>query len=506
MYPCPECKKSFELDNVPEKDQVVFCPYCNNAIIFVDTLNISKDSIVGGFRIIEKIGQGGMGSVYLAEQVSMKRKVALKILDENMIQDKEAIDQFMKEVKTTALLEHPAIVKAIDAGVDHDTYYFAMSYVEGTDLETFLDTKGRLTEIRALKYAIRIAEALKYAWDNHRLLHRDIKPGNIMVDSDDEPFLLDMGIAQHFSESFEKQDLVDGSPYYMSPEQTFAEPLSWSSDLYSLGATLYHLVVGVPPYDDEVIEKIVEMHSACPFPEPKDRNPRVELSLATIELMRNMMAKEPENRFDSWNEFISVAKSMLKELSCGREPEPIKDKTEENERNNKKLTPSNPWITAATFISVFIALVLSIIFVLKGVAERRASKDLFKAERYILSDNYSHEKAVEVYGNAVGSCSSLFVSHIKFERAQKGYQQAKQNLKQELSRRSSFKKAIEEINHIIQNIDQNSPVNAIKQCEKAGKKLIKLSPQRETEYVKYQKIGKKIHILKLINENKLKNK
>ena len=147
-----------------------------------------------------------------------------------MIQDKEAVNQFMKEVKTTALLEHPAIVKAIDAGVDHETYYFAMSYVEGTDLETYLDTKGRLTEIRALKYVIRIAEALKYAWDSHRLLHRDIKPGNIMIDSDDEPFLLDMGIAQHFSESFEKQELVDGSPYYMSPEQTFAEPLSWRNN------------------------------------------------------------------------------------------------------------------------------------------------------------------------------------------------------------------------------------------------------------------------------------
>ena len=502
MYTCPECKKNFELDEEPDQNQIIFCPYCDNTIIFVESIKLDKDNTVGGFKIIEKIGQGGMGSVYLAEQLSMHRKVALKILDDNMTQDKAVVSQFMKEIKTTALLEHPAIVKAIDAGVDRDTYFFAMNYVEGTDLETYLETKGRLNEIRALKYVIKIAEALKYAWDNHRLLHRDIKPGNIMIDGDDDAFLLDMGIAQHFTESFEKQELIDGSPYYMSPEQTFAEPLSWSSDLYSLGATLYHLVVGMPPYDHDAIECIVEMHSAMPFPEPIERNPHVEISPATTELMRIMMAKEPSGRFKSWEEFISRARSILKELSSGKDPELLKSLTEENERLD--VNKSNYLITIATFAAIFIALLLSVIFLLKGIAERKASKALIAAEEYVSQINYESETAVEKYGNAMALCSSYFVSSEKLERARKGYAHAQNELKNELQRRGAFRSGIEEINAMINNMNTLDPEEALKTYNEIKDKLIALSPRRESEFEKYQQIGKKLHILKIINENKLK--
>ena len=174
MYCCPECNRFFETDQDPnDKDQVFFCPHCNAAIMFFDAVELKKGSMVAGFKLIERLGEGGMGTVYLAEQVSIKRKVALKILAEELVQKRDSIERFMKEVKTTARLEHPAIVTAIDAGDYRGIYFFAMSYVDGIDLETWIETRGRLPETRALKFIIRIAEALQYAWDKHRLLHRD---------------------------------------------------------------------------------------------------------------------------------------------------------------------------------------------------------------------------------------------------------------------------------------------------------------------------------------------
>ena len=161
---------------------------------------------------------------------------------------------------------------------------------------------------------LKIADALQYAWDNHGVLHKDIKPGNIMLDSSDDAFLMDMGIAQFIGDPPSEDEHILGSPFFMSPEQTRGERLSWTSDLYSLGATLYNMVVGVPPYDADDVMKIIEMHSKAPFPLPSKRNENAKVSKYTVMLLKKMMAKKPNDRFDSWGGLKEAIKKTIKQI------------------------------------------------------------------------------------------------------------------------------------------------------------------------------------------------
>ena len=488
MYYCPECKKQFEYDERPKEDDILFCPHCNAAIMLYEAFRPGKGSIIGNFRLIEKIGQGGMGEVYLAEQVSVGRKVALKILADELLEDHKSVNQFMKEIKTTAKLEHPAIVAAIDAGIDRNVCYLAMTYVDGNDLETWLQTRGRLPEDKALKYAIRVAEALEYAWEQHQLLHRDIKPGNIIISREDEAFLLDMGIAQHFSETFEKRELIDGSPYYMSPEQTFAQPLSWASDLYSLGASLYHVLVGVPPYDSDDLDAIMKMHSGEPFPIPHTRNPHAKLSPATVELLQRMMAKNPADRFQSWHEFILIARGLYIELASGGHPEGLPGNRPDTDGN----LPSRRWLTIVGLAAVAVAIFFSMLLIFKFTAERRADRDLSAAESYAEQEVYDYEHGVVLFGRAQASCSSLLVTGDKLERAQRGYNKAAALLSRELSRRSAFRKGMEIAGELVTRMYGLSGEPLAETCREAEKILADHPPILESELRKYETIRNKV--------------
>ena len=498
MYFCPECNKKFEYDGKPKRDDILFCPHCNASIVLYETLRPGPGNTVGDFRIIEKIGQGGMGAVFLAEQVSIGRKVALKILSDELVEEKKSIDQFMKEVKTTARLEHPAIVAAIDAGTYQDIYYFAMTYVDGYDLESWLQTRGRLQEDKAVKYAVRIAEALEYAWEKHRLLHRDIKPGNIIISRDDEAFLLDMGIAQHFSETFEKRELIDGSPYYMSPEQTFAEPLSWASDLYSLGASLYHLLTGVAPYDSEDINAIMKMHSAEPFPEPKKRNPHVDLCPATVEMLRRMMGKTPADRFRSWHEFILTARELHYELASGHCPKKLPLVPVEHDPGHDAVgghpapRSGRLWVAIAGLAAVAAAVLCSMALIFKIMAERNADRDLYAAENYAEQDEYDYERGVELFGRAQASCSNLLVNGDKLSRAQQGYHKAESLLSRELARRGAFRKGMEEAGKMINELYRMPDFQREEKCLAAEKILAANKPVLESELRKHEVFRKKI--------------
>jgi len=498
MYCCPECGKSFETDVEPiDKDQVFFCPYCEAAIMFFDPVELKKGSMVAGFRLLEHLGEGGMGTVYLAEQVSIKRKVALKILSEELVQNHEAIERFMKEVKTTARLEHPAIVTAIDAGDYRGVYFFAMSFVDGIDLETWIETRGRLPETRALKFIIRIAEALQYAWDKHRLLHRDIKPGNIMVNQHDEAFLLDMGIAQHFSETFERREETEGSPYYISPEQSYSAPMDWSSDLYSLGASLYHMVVGYPPYDAPEIMDIVKKHSAEPFPEPAKRNPQAKLAPGTVKLLRRMMGKTPKDRFASWEEFIEAAKDLLQQLSEGKKPRTFKVGKES--RNRKRLL-----LIGGTVLAVLAVAALTVFLMIKGRIEFQADASLKLAEDYLTRADKNPEYAVSLFQRAVGDTAHSLVNSDKRRRAQEGLQAAEKALQQENQRQEIFQQKLKDVSRLHHTASQETnPDEAILQCQLAREMASKLKPGTEDEFRRLEQLNKKIDMLEKVNRTKI---
>jgi len=304
------------------------CPSCDGSFR-VPIPRVEPGTTIGNFRIDSKLGTGGMGDVFLATQISMSRHVALKVLPQSMTRQQHVVDRFLHEVRMSARLEHSHVVTAFEAGEDNGHYFLAMSYVDGKDLGSLLREAGAIPEQKALRYVGQVADALSYAWDNFKLLHRDIKPSNIMVDHTDNAKLMDMGISKCIEDhdaSLTVSGMVIGTPYYMSPEQARSgKDLDSRSDMYALGATLYHLVVGVAPYLGDSTVSVLSKHAFEPFPSPRERNPAV--SLGCVHLLHSMMAKAPEQRYQTWRALIEdierVRKGMPPKQARPKEAVPV---------------------------------------------------------------------------------------------------------------------------------------------------------------------------------------
>ncbi len=283
-----------------------------------------------------------MGCVYLANQVSMDRPVALKVLPPEMTEDEEELESFLHEVRLLAKLDHPNIVTAFEAGEADGNYYMAMTYVNGETLEDKVALEGPLEEEDALKIALKIADSLKYAWDRHMILHRDVKPDNIMIDYESkEPRLLDMGISKTLKDESKKTvagSLV-GTPHYMSPEQAKSEGnIDCRADMYSLGCTLYQLLTGNVPYDGDNVMQVLTRHALDPFPSPLVHNP--DLSSGTVDLLRRMMAKQPDDRFEDWDDLIKLIKKTIRQLKRGESNR--RDRSLRTGRNRPIVGPKRP--------------------------------------------------------------------------------------------------------------------------------------------------------------------
>jgi hypothetical protein len=296
---CEHCNSRLEAENAQFNTQVN-CPHCDEVII-VPKPSLEPGITIGDFLIDKVIGAGGMGQVFLATQRSMDRTVALKVLPPTLTAKKELIDRFLHEVKVSARLHHPNIVAAHSAGEDDGHYYLAMSYVDGVSLEEKLREEGRLKETDVLEVADKLADALDYAWSDHKMLHRDIKPANIMLDSRGEVKLLDMGIAKHIGEEtgLTMTGQFIGTPNYVSPEQARGEKdLDCRADIYSLGITMYHLLTGKQPFEGESLYKILIAILNTDAPPANELNP--ELSAPCVGLLQRMMAKERDDRPADW--------------------------------------------------------------------------------------------------------------------------------------------------------------------------------------------------------------
>jgi serine/threonine-protein kinase len=316
-FDCPQCGVKIEADSEYGGDQVD-CPACQNTLL-VPAAGIDVGTHIAGFEVIKRLGIGGMGEVFLARQLAMDRTVALKVLPPAMTKNKELLKRFLQEVRTSGKLEHPNIVTAFDAGEDSGYHYLAMSFVDGEDLDQQLDRDGRLREADVLAIGAKVAVALDYAWNRHRLLHRDIKPSNIMVDRDGAIRLMDMGIAKSLSEdsNLTMAGLFVGTPFYMSPEQAkSAEDIDFRSDIYSLGATMYHLLTGTRPFDGPSAVAVLSKHLSEPVVPLLSRN--AELSVGTNQLVLRMMEKDRDHRHDSWQALIEDIAQRASQLDDRR--------------------------------------------------------------------------------------------------------------------------------------------------------------------------------------------
>jgi len=230
--------------------------------------------VLGKYVIQDKIGEGGMGEVFLAEHQRMKRPVVVKILPESAMKSKDAIRHFQREIEATAQLSHPNIVTAFDADVENGVYYLVMEYVDGEPLGD-VAARGPLAINLALSCALQAATGLEYAHATG-IVHRDIKPNNLLLDKTGSIKILDMGLARFddgrgavslAGDDLTKQDYAIGTAEYMAPEQVDdSANVDPRSDIYSLGCTLYRLLAGRPPYQGETVMQTLLAHRSEPVP------------------------------------------------------------------------------------------------------------------------------------------------------------------------------------------------------------------------------------------------
>jgi serine/threonine-protein kinase len=270
--------------------------------------------MLGDFRVLRCLGQGGMGQVYLAEQVALKRKVALKILRPELSASPEALQRFKREAEAVAQATHANIVQVYFFGEDNGIAFMALEYVEGRNLREFLTRKGPPDLLLALSIMRQVAAALHRAGELG-IVHRDVKPENILLTRKGEVKVADFGLARCLAGdqpglNITQSGVTMGTPLYMSPEQAEGKPLDPRSDIYSFGATCYHMLAGQPPFSGANAFDVALQH-VRDEPPPLNRL-RPDLPEPLCAVVRKMMAKDPAQRYQN-------ARDLLRDVARLRE-------------------------------------------------------------------------------------------------------------------------------------------------------------------------------------------
>src|SRR4051795_120897 len=261
------------------------------------------------FRLDEKIGAGGMSTVYRAFDPTLERWVAIKLMHRDISSDPDQLERFRREARAVASLNHPHIVTVIDAGEDDGAPYIVFEYVEGETLKERIRRLGRLPVSEAVAYAIEIGRALSCA-HSHRLVHRDVKPQNVLIDPDGRAKVTDFGIAR----SLEAQGLtatgrVLGTTDYVSPEQALGREVTAQSDIYSLGIVLYEMLTGEAPFQADTQVAVAMKHVREPLPDVQRRRPEVSAALAAV--VERATAKETQRRYSTVPEMLHDLEEVL---------------------------------------------------------------------------------------------------------------------------------------------------------------------------------------------------
>jgi len=294
----------------------------------------TKGLVFGEYTVLDKLGQGGMGVVLKAQHRRMKRLVAIKVLPASAVKSAEAVKRFYREVEAAAKLTHPNIVTAYDASESDGIHYLVMEYVEGKDLASVVKERGPLEVKQALDCTLQAAKGLEYA-HGEGIIHRDIKPGNLLLDKKGTVKILDMGLARVAlavgsddpgAERLTQSGQVMGTCDYMAPEQAEdTRKADQRSDIYSLGCTLYRLLTGKVPYGGDSLVQILLAHQNAPVPSLRGARPDVPESVEAI--FQKMMAKRPDERYQSMGEVIVDVEAFLgstrRPPAAGPAPEPL---------------------------------------------------------------------------------------------------------------------------------------------------------------------------------------
>ncbi|MCX7804176.1 MAG: serine/threonine protein kinase [Planctomycetota bacterium] len=267
---------------------------------------------IAGFELLEKVGQGGMGAVFRARQINMDRIVAIKILSPALARDRNYTERFIREARASAKLNHLNIIQGIDVGEDAGYYYFAMEFVDGPTCKEVLARIERYDVKEALEIGAQVASALDHA-ARHGMVHRDIKPDNIMIAPGGVAKLCDLGLAKNLEASLDagltQMGQAVGTPDYISPEQAQGRlDVDIRTDIYSLGATLYHMILGHPLFDGPTSAVIMAKHVTESARDPREER---DLPEGTAELLARMTAKRPEDRHQTPTEVREDIEDIL---------------------------------------------------------------------------------------------------------------------------------------------------------------------------------------------------
>jgi hypothetical protein len=306
LQPCSNCSTLLDVGEL-EPFAKVHCPICGTAMRVRTQLK--------NFTLVEVLGAGGMGAVYKALDTNLNRMVALKVVRKEFSSDREYLGKFEREARITASVTHPHVVKVYSFGSDHGLFYIAMELVDKGSLDDLMNLQGQVAEIQALGVGIQVAQGLQAAHQKG-LIHRDVKPGNILFADAQTAKIVDFGLALLAEHEAEERGEVWGTPYYVAPEKLDHQPEDFRSDMYSLGGTLFHAIAGRPPFEADTASMVALKHLKSRAVSLQAFAP--DVSSATAYVINRMLHKDPEQRYQSYAELVEhleYAKAQLLESS-----------------------------------------------------------------------------------------------------------------------------------------------------------------------------------------------
>jgi eukaryotic-like serine/threonine-protein kinase len=307
MVTCPGCDtKTFIPGDLPPLASEP-CKKCGTAIMMPMQLR--------QFELRSKIASGGMGIVYRALDTTLDRMVAVKLMKKELIDEPQMLESFYLEARACAKLNHTNIIHIYTFDEWQGERYLVMEIADQGSLDNRIEKNQVIDELVVLDVGIKIADALELAL-RHDLLHCDIKPANILFNSDQEPKLVDFGLARKTDAEHEGAEFTRGTPYYVAPEKIKREPETFLSDMYSLGATLYHAITGHVPFDAPTVEEVVVAQVQTPLTPPNHVVPTI--SQRTSDALVQAMAKLPAERFLSYGEFKMALEAARSEIVVQR--------------------------------------------------------------------------------------------------------------------------------------------------------------------------------------------
>lgn len=312
---------------------------------------------IPGYRLVAKLGSGGMGEVFKAVQEKSGRTVALKILFPHLASDPHFMDRYNREVRAALELNHPNIVRGVEAGTAGKLCYYAMEFVPGEPLSAVIRREGRLGEDRSIRIALQVARALQYLHERG-YVHRDIKPQNILVTADGVAKLADLGLARYSGDmTVTATGVTVGSPHYMAPEMAEGQKaIDIRADIYSLGVTLYHMLVGETPYKGEALSVVLFKHIKEPVPNPRLKRP--DLSVAITSVIFKCMEKDRKRRYQTPAELVHDLERLLQ----GKRPSqvgvrPGRTTTARTLAKAKRGSRAGVWIASVSVLAAVLVLV-----------------------------------------------------------------------------------------------------------------------------------------------------